>query len=90
MASAPGENDSILKMTPEVFISWMQEREDANLQAAADSVEKNEKDKGDKKTKKAKKLSIRQLLLCKESGLAVLGPDILVLNYNIFLCIYDL
>jgi predicted ribosome quality control (RQC) complex YloA/Tae2 family protein len=77
---------SILEMTETQFIDWAQQRDrlhdEAQSQDLQQSLEQKESGNGKKsgggnKKNKAKKMTMRQLLLCKESGIASFGPEVI-------------
>jgi predicted ribosome quality control (RQC) complex YloA/Tae2 family protein len=77
-ASGQALDTSILNMSSIQFLEWSSERE-RSMQAidvTDDIIPQDTKKSGGKKSK-TRKMTLRQLLLCKESGVALFGPEIL-------------
>jgi predicted ribosome quality control (RQC) complex YloA/Tae2 family protein len=85
--SSSDQPQSILEMSEPQFIAWAQQRDrlhdEAQSQDLQQSLEQKDangngkKSGGGNKKNKAKKMTMRQLLLCKESGIASFGPEII-------------
>lgn len=83
--SSSEQPQSILEMTETQFLDWAQQRDRLHDEAQSNDLQQsleqaesgNGKKSGGNKKNKAKKMTLRQLLLCKESGIASFGPEII-------------